>query len=67
MPHFVWAVCPYNRSGKRENSYSDSDLREPFGRGGLNEARTILVDFFSRLLDQSLLSSTATVSERTVW
>jgi len=39
MPHFVWAVCPYNRSGKRENSYSDSDLREPLGVEGLNEAR----------------------------
>jgi hypothetical protein len=48
MPHFVWAVCPYNRSGKRENSYSDSDLREPFRRGGAERGENDTGGFFQQ-------------------
>src|SRR5689334_7471204 len=42
-PHFVWAVRPYSRSWRTEKPPE-----------GLNDARTLLADFFNSLPDEGL-------------
>ncbi len=52
MPHFVWAVRPCNVSWRTEKPHQASDLLEIFTHvEPLSDARTMLADFFSILLD----------------